>query len=387
MTLDAKLLVHRGPFTLDAAVTVAAGETLALLGPNGSGKSTMLAAIAGLLTPDRGTVTVNGRVLTRASVSAGRVHLVPAHRRRIGLLGQDPLLFPHLSALENVAFGPRSRGIDVAVARARARKWIDAVGLNGFAERKPAELSGGQQQRIAIARVLATEPEVLLFDEPMAALDVQNASLVRTLLRERLAGRASTATERAMAAPPATIVVTHDVVDAMVLADRVAILEEGRIIDVGEVARVLGQPANLFAATLVGLNLLDGIVETPDFVRASDGRLFASAGQLPPVGTDVSVVFPPSAVALHSAHHESEPPEPVASKPAVPNSWRATVDLLEPGVRGIRIAMRSDTVVAEVSPADLLTEHVSPGRAVTASIDAAFVTVYPRRAVASAVGG
>ncbi len=377
MTLDADLLVRRGPFTLDAAVTVAAGETLALLGPNGSGKSTMLAAIAGLLVPDRGTVTVNGRVLTQVPASAGRPHAVPSHLRRVGLLGQDPLLFPHLSALENVAFGPRSRGADVAQARARASQWIDAVGLNGFAHRKPGELSGGQQQRIAIARVLATEPEVLLFDEPMAALDVQNASLVRTLLRERLAGRAGDAIAR-----PATIVVTHDVVDAMVLADRVAILEDGRIIDVGKVGRVLSNPANLFAATLVGLNLLQGTVETPDVVRTADGRRFASKTQLPPVGSEVSVVFPPSAVTLRTVRGES-----VSSTPVTPNSWPATVDILEPGAKGIRVTSHGDAVVVESTAAELLADSISPGSTVTASVDAAFVTVYPRRAMAPAVRG
>ena len=386
MTLDAELLLSRGPFTLDARVTVAAGETLALLGPNGSGKSTMLAAIAGLLVPDGGTITVGGRVLTQVPDSPnGRAHVVPAHRRRIGLLGQDPLLFPHLNALENVAFGLRSQGVKVAESRERAAGWIDAVGLSSFADRRPAELSGGQQQRIAIARVLATEPDVLLFDEPMAALDVQNASRTRTLLRECLADRVTAGGERHNATPPATIVVTHDVVDAMVLADRVAILEHGRIVDVGDVGRVLGQPANLFAATLVGLNLVEGIVETPELVRMPDGRSFVSDGELPSVGSEVSVAFPPSAVTVRGARQESAARGPVASEQLALNAWHATVGILEPGARGIRVTLRGDTVVAEATPAELLAERVSPGDTVTASIDAAFVTVYPRRVVVPAV--
>ncbi|EPR76670.1 Molybdenum transport ATP-binding protein ModC [Leifsonia rubra CMS 76R] len=387
MMVDVDLLVHRGPFTLDVSVSVAPGETLALLGPNGSGKSTMLAAIAGLLTPDRGTIVVGGKVLTQvadasdASDALGRNSQVPAHRRRIGLLGQDPLLFPHLSALENVAFGLRSQGITASLARARARQWIEDVGLASFADRRPAELSGGQQQRIAIARVLATEPDVLLFDEPMAALDVQNASLVRTLLRERLADRyaarhatvAGRGTGRSSVAP-ATIVVTHNVVDALVLADRVAILDQGRIIDIGVVARVLGQPANLFAATLVGLNLIEGIVETPELVRTPDGRQFSPENPLPPVGTEVSVVFPPSAVTVSSVRAATG-----ATAPAMPNSWRATLELLEPGANGIRLTFCDDTVAAEAPPTELLAQGLSAGDAVTASIDPAAVTVYARR--------
>ncbi|GHD80453.1 molybdate transport system ATP-binding protein [Salinibacterium amurskyense] len=383
MTLDAAMQVNRGSFTLDASVSVAPGETLALLGPNGSGKSTLLAVIAGLLAPERGTVSVDGRVLTEVPQlggapsgggrpGGGRMTVVPAHRRRIGLLGQDPLLFPHLSALENVAFGLRSHGMKAAEARDRASEWLAAVGMSEFAARKPAELSGGQQQRVAIARVLATEPDVLLFDEPMAALDVQNASLVRTLLRECLASRISathTGIDGRPPTVPATIVVTHDVVDAMVLADRVAIMEAGRIIDSGAVARVLGEPVNQFAATLVGLNVLHGIVESNQLVRLADGRGLAVGGGVSAVGAEVSIAFPPSAVTLRRE----------ASAPSHPNEWHATVDLLEPGLRGIRVTLLGDTVVAEASPADLLARDIASGDRVVASVDPAQLTVYPRR--------
>ncbi|MBH0098156.1 ABC transporter ATP-binding protein [Salinibacterium sp. NSLL150] len=379
MTLDATIQVSRGSFSLDASVTVAPGETLALLGPNGSGKSTLLAVIAGLLAPDQGSVSVDGRVLTEVPQSGGgRMTVVPAHRRRIGLLGQDPLLFPHLNALENVAFGLRSRGLlrsngmNATDARERASEWLAAVGMSEFAARKPAELSGGQQQRVAIARVLATEPDVLLFDEPMAALDVQNASLVRTLLRECLASRISathTGIDGRPPTAPATIVVTHDVVDAMVLADRVAIMDAGRIIDSGDVARVLGEPVNQFAATLVGLNVLHGIVETRELVRLADGRGFAVDDVVPEVGAEVSVAFPPSAVTLRRE----------VSAPSHPNEWHATVDLLEPGLRGIRVTLLGDTVVAETAAADLLAHDITPGDRIVASVAASQITVYPRR--------
>lgn len=262
--LDASLVVRRGSFVLDVALSVAPGEVLALLGPNGSGKSTLLAALAGLLRPERGSVSVGERVLTRVGGparvegAAGSIRpvLVAPEHRRVGLLGQDPLLFPHLSAEQNVAFGGRSRGIRNADARADAREWLAAVGLAGLEHRRPAMLSGGQQQRVAIARALAARPEVLLLDEPMAALDVQTAAATRELLAERLADAGTT-----------TVLVTHDATDALVLADRVAILEEGRIIDIGPTERVLGAPTNHFAASLGGARLVAAIVQADGSLR------------------------------------------------------------------------------------------------------------------------
>ena len=355
MSLHTQLTVRRGDFVLDAALTVGDGEIVALLGPNGSGKSTLLQAVAGLLVPESGSVQVNGRLLTRVGGDHGRVVLVPAHRRRIGLLGQDPLLFPHLGALENIAFGQRAQGKDATTARNLARDWLDAVGLPGFENRKPAALSGGQQQRVAIARALAASPDLLLLDEPMAALDVQNASLIRSLLRERL-------TERHLT----TVLVTHDVVDAIVLADRVAILDDGLIVDVGEKARVLGEPVNRFAATLVGLNLLHGSVTPQGTVQVADGRRFVGHGSLPSAGTQVRVVFPPAAVVLR----------PGPAEPKATNSWSGTVAMLEPTAGGIRILLAGDTVAAEAKPADVIARGFETGSAVSASVDRAFVTVY-----------
>jgi molybdate transport system ATP-binding protein len=378
MGLSTELFVRRGSFTLDVALEVAAGETLAILGPNGSGKSTLLAAVAGLVVPDRGVVTVNDRMLTHVSGAGGRARGVPVHRRRISILGQDALLFPHLTALENVAFGPRARGIDVAQASQIAAAWIDAVGLAGFADRTPAALSGGEQQRIAIARMLATTPDVLLFDEPMAALDVQNASLVRTLLRDRLTDPITTIPSHSPVSPPATIIVTHDVVDAMILADRVAIMDDGVIIDIGATDRVLRQPTSSFAADLVNLNLLNGTVETPELVRASDGRRFASESQLPPVGSEVSIVFAPSAVVLQTAPSERTPSlaEPT---PETPNTWQARVDTLEPALRGIRVTFTGDSVVAEAPAGEILHKQLAHGITISAFVEPRAVTIYPRQ--------
>ena len=182
--MDARLLVRRGNFSLDVELRVEHGEVLALLGPNGSGKSTLLGALAGLIPIEEGVVTVSGRVLTKR-VRGTRL-VVPPEHRGIGLLGQEPLLFPHLSALDNVAFGPQSQGMPKATARGEARDWLRAVELDGLDDRRPAQLSGGQQQRVALARALAAKPNVLLLDEPLAAVDVQTASLLRQLLRDRL---------------------------------------------------------------------------------------------------------------------------------------------------------------------------------------------------------
>lgn len=370
MALSAQLLLRRGDFTLDASVRVEAGETLALLGPNGSGKSTMLAAIAGLLAPDRGHIEVNGRTLTSQGMPGERTTSVAPHERKVGLLGQDALLFPHLNARENVAFGVRSRGLSATSARGFAREWLEAVGLSDFESRLPAQLSGGQQQRVAIARALAAEPDVLLLDEPMAALDVQNASVVRTLLRERLA---------ATALP--TIVVSHDVVDALVLADRVAILDDGRIVDIGDPATVLGQPKNQFAANLVGVNLLHGTLGSDGAVHGADGRrlhgavVSAGAGSgTVHVGDPVIAAFPPSAVRVSA--------EDTPGRDGF--SWRATVGVLEPAVRGIRVPLGGETMAAELTTAELTTAEllasgVREGMAVTVSVNPRLVTVYRPR--------
>lgn len=372
MGLNIELVVNRGAFTLDVALRVADGETLALLGPNGSGKSTMLKAIAGLLAPERGSVDVNGRSLTQVGGAVRDVAVAP-HERRIGLLGQDPQLFPHLSALENVAFGPRSRGESTARSREKAARWLDAVGLLEFGTRRPSRLSGGQQQRVAIARALAAGPDVLLLDEPMAALDVQNAIAVRTLLRERLG---------TISIP--TIVVTHDVVDAMALADRVAILDDGRIVDSGTPAMVLGRPKNQFAASLVGVNLLEGVLEAGGTVLCEDGRRL----RIGPVkasgvraGDRVAAAFPPSAVTVHPVLNAG-----TASTSHL-SSWSAVVGPLEPAVRGVRVPFIGDSVVAEVTTAEFLASGIQEGMTVSVSVDPAFVTVYASPQIPDRVAG
>ncbi|HRN29927.1 MAG TPA: ATP-binding cassette domain-containing protein, partial [Terrimesophilobacter sp.] len=223
------------------------------MGPNGSGKSTLLGAIAGLHAVQAGTVSVDERMLTGPDV-----HLRP-ELRRVGLLGQDPLLFPHLSALENIAFGPRSVGVPRHEALEAARSSLAELGLEGFEHRRPGQLSGGQQQRVAVARALAADPDVLLLDEPMAALDVDNARLMRELLAEKLAASGTPA-----------IIVTHDVADAFALASRTVLLNEGRVVRDGDTAEVL---ATLGVGSRVdGVVGPDGRVQLPDGIELAPGQ-------------------------------------------------------------------------------------------------------------------
>ncbi|GAA3737003.1 ATP-binding cassette domain-containing protein [Leifsonia bigeumensis] len=357
MTLSAELVVRRGDFVLDANLEVGAGEVLALLGPNGSGKSTLLGALAGLLPVATGSIRVNGRPLTR--VSAGERMSLPAHARRVGLLGQESLLFPHLTAVQNVAFGIRAAHGSRVDAGRRAERWLADVGLSGFEGRRPAELSGGQQQRVAIARALAAEPDLLLLDEPMASLDVEAASSIRTLLRERLSSTGTT-----------TVLVTHDVVDVIVLADRVVTLDSGRVADDGSASDVLGRPVNGFAASLAGLNLLAGRVTGRGLVAVAHGHVLAGSGDLPPVGSEAWVAFPRSAVTVREPGAEPTP--------AVENSWVGTVAALEPAAGGIRIVLAGDEVVAEVPSSQVLARQLGSGSVVSLHVDPEFVTVYRR---------
>ncbi|MGH3525303.1 MAG: sulfate/molybdate ABC transporter ATP-binding protein, partial [Mycobacterium sp.] len=258
MTSELQLRAVVADRGLDVRFTVPAGEVLAILGPNGAGKSTVLHVIAGLLRPDVGLVRLGERVLTDTATGVN----VATHDRRVGLLLQDPLLFPHLSVAANVAFGPDSRRRWFRVGQIRGRgsahRWLREVDAAQLADRRPRQLSGGQAQRVAIARALAAEPDVLLLDEPLSGLDVAAAAAVRAVLRNVVArGRR------------ATVLVTHDLLDVFTLADRVLVLESGKIAEIGRVAEVLTAPRSHFGARIAGVNLVagtigaDGALHTP----------------------------------------------------------------------------------------------------------------------------
>jgi len=270
---------------IEVALEVAEGEVVALLGPNGAGKSTVLSLVAGLLAPETGRITLGPDTLVDTANGAW----VAPHRRGVALLAQEALLFPHLSATDNVAFGPRAKGLPAAAARAAARRWLAAVDATELGTRMPGRLSGGQAQRVAVARALAAEPRLLLLDEPMAALDVAAAPALRQLLRTVLRAQRRSA-----------LLVTHDVLDALVLADRVVVLDRGRVVEQGRTRDVLARPRSAFAARVAGLNLVAGTVDGHG-LRADDGVHVAGLLDAACVaGAPAVAVFSPAAVAVHT---------------------------------------------------------------------------------------
>lgn len=331
---------------VDVAFEVAEGETVALLGPNGAGKSTVLAVLAGLLKPDTGRVVIDGEEVTGAD------HWVRPHARRTALLAQEALLFPHLTVLDNVAFGPRSTGSGRHEARATARRWLDEVDAAELAGRRPAHLSGGQAQRVAVARALAADPRLLLLDEPMAALDIAVAPALRQLLRKVLADRT-------------TVIVTHHVLDALLLADRVVVMEGGRIAEQGPADVVLSRPRSAFAARFAGLNLVAGLA-TPQGVRRPDGTVLhgAAADPAPADGSPAVAVFRPSAVAVHREAPGGSP------RNAIP----VEVTELEP--LGDVVRVRAGDLAADVTLASVAELGLAPGMAATFVVKATEVDVY-----------
>jgi molybdate transport system ATP-binding protein len=337
----------------DVALTVAPGETVAVMGPNGAGKSTLLSVTAGLLRPDSGRAGLNGRTLF--DLSPGRSRWTPPHHRGTALLAQEPLLFPHLNALENVAFGPRSAGAAKHQANAEAARWLAEVDAQDLHDRRPAELSGGQAQRVAVARALAADPGLLLLDEPMAALDIHTAPLLRRLLKSVLADK------------PA-IIITHDVLDALMLADRVVILEGGRISEEGPTREVLERPRSTFAAGLAGLNLISGSL-IRDGLKTTGGQTIAGQVEDPgPAGEgdrSAVAVFPPSAVSvfLDDAHGSPR------------NYFEVTITDLEP--HGDLIRVRAGSLAADITPAASADLGLAPGLPVHFVVKAAAVAIYP----------
>ena len=345
---------------INVELEVAPGEVVAILGVNGAGKSSVLHMIAGLLRPDRGSVTVGGRALT--DTESG-VH-VPVHDRRVGLLQQDAMLFPHLPVMANVAFGPRCGGNRRGAADV-AQKWLIHVGAQELSQRMPRELSGGQAQRVALARALAAEPEVLLLDEPMAGLDVATATAMRTLLRQVL-----TAADRC------AVLVTHDLLDVTALADRVLIIDGGRIVESGPVSTVLAAPSTAFGARFAGVNLLAGSAEDPRTLRTTTGQelagIVASTAEIER-GRSVMAVFSPSAVQVDRERPLSR---------AEMNTLEVTVAELDH--RGAAIRVRAEPLgagaaglVADISGRRAAELRLIPGERVFFTVAANQVAIRP----------
>ena len=349
MSLDAHIKLRLGALDLDAKIAVADGEVVAIVGPNGSGKTSVMRALAGLVPLSGGRIVLDDEVLEDPS----RQFRVPAERRPVGFVFQDYLLFPHMSALENVAFGLRCRGMPRGQARDRAREWLQRMGLASHMTARPRALSGGQAQRVALARALVTDPRLLLLDEPTAALDAGAKVELRREIRRHLATFSG-----------ARLLVTHDPLEAATLADRLVVLEAGRVVQVGTPAEVSARPRSQYVAELIGINLLRGRAEGNRVVLAAGGSLIVATERR----GEVFAMIHPRTVALHTREPEGSPR----------NVWREKVRSLDLEGSRVRVGLDGEVLlVAEVTPAAVAELGLAEGEVIWASLKATEVTIYP----------
>ncbi|MBA3248734.1 MAG: ABC transporter ATP-binding protein [Geodermatophilaceae bacterium] len=349
MSLAAHVYVHRGPLLVDLHLTVDPGRIVALLGPNGAGKSTVLRVLAGLTPPDGGRIVLDGVVLDDPVAD---VRVAP-HDRPVGMVFQDHLLFPHLTTVDNVAFGLRTRGMSRSAAREQARHWVERMGLADHAAAKPRALSGGQSQRVALARALAGQPRLLLLDEPLSALDARTKLDVRAELRRHLAGYDG-----------ATVLVTHDPVDAMALADQLVVVERGRIVQEGLPVDVARRPRTDYVARLVGLSLLTGTAEGRSVVLDTGAAVHLGE----PAHGAVFVAIRPSSVALYR--------RPPGGSPR--NVWPARVVGVTPYGETLRIDLDGPVpLTADVTPEAAAELQLVHGAEVWAVVKASEIAAYP----------
>lgn len=349
MTLSAHFRYRLGTLDLHADLDVAPGELLALLGPNGAGKSTVLRCCAGLIAVDEGRIAVDDVTVDEPETET----FVMPEQRPIGFVFQDYLLFEQMTVLENVAFGLRARRTAKARARDVAGEWLARVGLAEYANQRPRVLSGGQAQRVALARALASSPRLLLLDEPLAALDAGTRVEIRRDLRRHLASFGGM-----------SVMVTHDPLDAFALADRVAILDAGRVVQTGTFAEVSAHPRSRYVANLVGVNLVVGTI-ADGVLGTATGAKVVIADAVP--GASFAVIRPQS-ISLSVGDGGS----------SARNSWRGTITEIDRLGERVRVALSGQLpLIAEITVEALDALQLRAGDEVSASVKATDIVAYP----------
>ncbi|MEV7374080.1 ABC transporter permease [Streptomyces sp. NPDC090301] len=323
------------------------GTTIAVVGPNGAGKTTLLRALLGLTPRAHADLRLGGEDVTA----------LPPHRRHVAWVPQDGALFPHMSALANTAYGLRAQGVARAEARREARTWLDRLGVGPLAHRRPTQLSGGQAQRVALARALAARPRLLVLDEPLAALDQTTRAHVRHTLRTHLAGFGGVC-----------LIVTHDPVEAVSLADRVLVLDEGRALQDAAPVEVTRHPRSPWVARMLGRNAWPGTATPEGLALAGGGTLVAT--DPPPTGTPALAIVAPEAVSVHRERPEGSPR----------NVWPGTVREITASGSRLRVLITSDRapdLVAEITPQSAAELGLADGVRVWTSVKATEATIVP----------
>jgi molybdate transport system ATP-binding protein len=357
--------VERGGFRLAADLRAAPGEVLGILGPNGAGKTTLLRALAGLDALTTGSIHLGDLTLDDAATDL----FVPPERRPVGLVFQSYRLFPHLDVRDNVAYAPRVQGAGRRQARAVADTWLERLDLTALASRRPHQISGGQAQQVALARALAADPRFLLLDEPLSALDAKTRLDVRAQLRSHL---------DEFAGP--VLIVTHDPLEAMIMADRLVVIENGRVVQQGSPAQVARQPATQYVARLVGLNLYSGTLEvaTSRVFLDSGGTFTVTLGNVDdttsaagpePSTRPVLVGLRPSAITIHTTR-------PTHASPR--NVWEGAVVALELLTDRVRVQVdATPPALVDISAAAVADLALRPGSSVWLAAKATETEAYP----------
>jgi molybdate transport system ATP-binding protein len=355
--------VERGSFRLEADLRAAPGEVLAVLGPNGAGKTTLLRALSGLEALTSGTIRLGDLTLDDAATDT----FVPAQLRPVGLVFQSYRLFPHLDVRDNVAYAPRVQGAGRRQARAAADTWLERLDLSALAARRPHQISGGQAQQVALARALAADPRFLLLDEPLSALDAGTRLDVRARLRSHL---------EQFTGP--VLIITHDPLEAMIMADRLLVIENGRVVQQGTPAQVARQPATQYVARLVGLNLYTGTLEaaTRRVFLDAGGTFTVTLGDDDPAASGgtgestrpVLVGLRPSAITIHTVR-------PTHASPR--NVWEGKVVGLELLADRVRVQVdATPPALVDISSAAVADLALRPGTAVWLSAKATETEAY-----------